>query len=124
MTLKSIPLPTFNWYDVLKAYAEHTGMSFHSEGCWGLDYSKLAGEPDFSGHRILQHEQDYAYIETGRVKEFCVKTLEEVLAKSEKGTYRGKTFYKIPYYLVIEYLITNDILPEDQFLVTTDGIFF
>lgn len=108
----------FDWYAVIRAFEEHTGMSFNSHGCWGLDYTKICGEPDFRYHSILRHEQDYLYHSSGNTKEYCQGDLKKVLKVSEKGDYQGKEYYRIPFHLVIDYLIFHNILPEDYFLIT------
>ena len=123
--MRSTTILVYNWNDVINEFGSITGMSFGTQGSWNLDYTKLAGEPDFSGHEILQYEQDYTYFERGNPKKYCVQTLTEVLAKSRScTTNNGKTFYRIPFHLVIEYLIVNDVLPEnEQFFITTLSVF-
>lgn len=118
--MKLIPKTTlvFDWYQVIAAFEKHTGMSFNSHGCWGLDYTKVCGEPDFRYHRILQHEQDYMMPYDTHGKEEGDGDLRAILAKSEKSEYNGKQFYCIPFRSVLDYLVFHDILPDDNFIVT------
>ena len=115
--LKPKRVKVFDWYEVINEFAEHTQMSFNAHGHWGLDYAKVCGEPDFRYHSILQFEQNYLYINHDT---YISKTinLAYVLEKSEKCDYEGNIYYRIPYHLVIKYLVQHKILPEDRFLVT------
>ena len=118
MKLKSTTVRSFDWYDVIRAFAEHTGMSFDTCGCWNLDYSKIAGEPNFRHHRVLQHEQDYLYPVEAYGIDKDAGDLQKILAESEKGDYNGKTYHSIDFSKVIRYLVAHGILPDDSFIVT------
>ena len=122
MKLKPQTELIFNWYEVMAAFAEHSNMSFDSYGCWGLDFSKLAGEPDFKYHRVLRYEQDYLYPMMAQSKEFCEGDLQKILEKSEAKKYQDKTYYSIPFGLVVKYLIYHGILPEKSFFITNVSI--
>ena len=108
----------FNWDKVISAFEAHTGMSFNSHGCWGLDYTKICGEPDLRHHHLLRFEQKYLISYNCHAKAYCEGDLQKIFNKSERKEYGGKQYYSIPFGLVLDYLVFHDILPEDNFFVT------
>jgi hypothetical protein len=118
--LKTKNIKIFDWYEVIRAFANHTGMSFDSHGHWGLDYTKVCGEPCFEYSTVLQFEQNYLY--PYRTNYRYESNLQKILEESKKVQHDKGHYYKIKFYLVINYLIAHKILPEDSFFVTNISI--
>jgi hypothetical protein len=102
-----------DWDTILTKFEERTGW-YHMKGewnykaCFPINYAILF---DY----VLQYEQDYIYIYRQDGDKI---TKEQILEKAEKKQRDDKTWYNIPFWHVIQLLVSEGELPDDTIVIT------